>query len=303
MILGRWKLTIQKITWSIAIFLFLSLVFVKGIDKGTATPISAPAIIGYSNSPSWWPWIIVDEQNLFEKKGINAKLEWYDSYSDSVRDLNAGLIDGNSQLLEDTKALDGKVGVLLNTFSDGEDKLIVKSGIDKIDDLKGKKIIAESATLSNHLLSLILSSEESSISVDDLEIQNLETGVASVAFASDRAIDGVISFPPYSTVALSREGSHELISSKAFPQQIARMLVVKQNMVENHPELVEKIIEVWFETLDFINSHPQIAHQIIARRTGIEIDLLPSFQKQVRSIDREEASKFKTLAQSVRDIH
>ena len=81
------------------------------------------------------------------------------------------------------------------------------------------------------------------------------------------------------------------------------MLVVKQNMVKNHPELVEKIIEVWFETLDFINSHPQIANQIIARRTGIDLYLLPSFQKQVRSIGREEASKFKALAQSVRDIH
>ena len=298
--------SIQNLTWLTAIALLLTFTVIRVTEKGTLTSISPPAVIGYSNSPSWWPWIIVEERDLLKRNGINAELKWYDNYSDSVGDLNTGFIDGNSQMIGDAmaaspKAIKGKVGVLLNTYSDGEDKLIVRNGISKIDDLKGKKIIAESATVNNHLLSLILASGKSNISTNDLEIVNLETGSASAAFAVNDEIDGVITFPPYSITAFRRDGSHELISSKAFPREIARMLVLTKEIAQNQPELIEELTKVWFQALNFMQKHPDEANKIIAKHIGIQVDRLQLFQNQIQIVKRSEATKTGVLAQSVRE--
>lgn len=284
------RFTLQNITGLIAIILLLSLIVTRGTDGlGTDVTVPSPVIIGYSNSPSWWPWIIVDDQNLFHKNQVNAELRWYDNYSESVRDLNSGFIDGNSEMLQDAlasqNAVKGKVSVLLNAYSDGEDKLIVRDGIEEIEDLQGKTIIAESAaTLHNPLLSLVLGSEE--ISLNDLEVVNLETGSASSAFAVNEEIDGVISFPPYTTVAMSREGARELASSKAFPQKIARMLVFTEDVFDNRPELVEQVLEVWVQALEFMDKNPLRANKIISETVGINDAQIKSDLQQIKIVQR-----------------
>ena len=294
-------LTIQNMIWIIAISLLIPLIFLR-VSGSVNTLVVPPAVIGYSNSPSWWPWIIVDSQDLLQTKQINAELKWYDNYSNSVGDFNSGYIDGNSQevvdvLATEPKAVKGKVAALLNSYSAGEDKLIVRDGIGKVEDLKGKKIIAESATKSNHLLSLILATRESSIVINDLEVLNLEAGSASAAFAVNEEIDGVVTLPPYTTIALKRKDSHELISSNEFPEEIARMLVVTKDIFDNRPELVEQLIGVWFQAIDFIQEHPEEANNIIAQRIGIEADRVQIFQDQIQIVQREQATASKVLAQ------
>ena len=284
--------------------LLLSSTIVRGIEGGIVTSVPPPAVIGYSNSPSWWPWIIAEEQDLFKKNDVNAELEWYDNYSDSVRDLNTGFIDANSQLTGDTlasspQAIKGKVAVLLNSYSTGEDKIIVRDGINEIEDLRGKKIIAESASVDNQLLRLALDSADFEMSVEELKILNLETGMASAAFAMDHTIDAVVSFPPYSSTALSRKGSHELISSIAFPREISRMLVVSENMANEQPEIVEGLIEIWFEALDFMQRYPDKAREIIASRIGAEVDQVQEFQQQIDLVSRAKATDVQILAESL----
>ena len=298
---GRRRYTTNNIIWTIPLSLLLLFALTTGINGKDVTTIAPPAVIGYSNSPSWWPWIIADSEKFLEKNRVNAELKWYDNYSDSVSDLNSGFIDGNSQVDEDTrasspKAVKGKIGILLNAYSNGEDKLIVRDSIQTIEDLKGKTIIAESATATNDLLSLVINSHESEIYVNDIEVINLETGSASAAFAANEEIDGVISFAPYSIVALERKNSHELLSSKDFPREIARMLVVTKDISDKRPKLAKQLTDVWFQSLDFIQKHPQKANQIITQRIGIEADWVSIFQEQIQLVRREEATASKVLA-------
>lgn len=286
------NLNIQKIIWLTALFLLSGFIVTKVIYSSIITSVPPnPIVIGYSNSPSWWPWAIVESKGLIKKNEINVEFRWYDNYSDSVRDLDSGFIDGNSQLTADTistspKAIRGKVGVLLNSYSKGADKIIVSQEIHTIEDLKGKQIIAEVAGDENQLLSLALASDDSRLSINDIHLRDFETGLGSAAFAVNEEVDGVVSFPPYSKLALTREGSHELITSKAFPQEISRMLVLSEKITDKQPKIVEEIIDAWFEALDFINQFPNEASQIVSERFGIEPEDFRQFQQEISLVSR-----------------
>jgi NitT/TauT family transport system substrate-binding protein len=53
--------------------------------------------------------------------------------------------------------------------------------------------------------------------------------------------------------------------------------VVKQSLIDNHPEVVGKLVNVSQKATDWLNKHPDEAAEIVARQLGaIGSDLLPA---------------------------
>ena len=71
-------------------------------------------------------------------------------------------------------------------------------------------------------------------------------------------------FAPFTLQALERPGSKVLFSSADFPGVIPDHFVATGSFVEEHPEVVQKFVEAWYMTLDFIESDPDTANEIMA---------------------------------------
>ena len=251
---------------------------------------SSEIIIGYSNWAGWWPWAIAESEELFAKNGANVKLRWFDGYLESMQAFAAGKIDGNCQTLNDTisfadSSVDGQVAVLVNDNSAGNDKIIVTKDINKIEDLKGKKVAVEEGVVDDFLLSLAL--QEKGMSRDDVQIVNLETGAAAAAFATGQ-VDAVGAFPPFWLTALEREGSKELISSKDFPGAIPDLLVVSQKLIDEQPDQVQALINTWFDTLDFMEKNPEKSDEIMAKRANVTVEQLQLFKEGTKMFTIED---------------
>lgn len=133
--------------------------------NSAATPTNTkPIQLGFSAWPGWFPWQIAQEQKLFEANQVNVDLNWFDGYLDSINALRAGQLDANTQTLNDTissvAAGSDQVIVLVNDNSTGNDKIIVREGINTIADLKGKKVAAEEGTVDHFLLLLGLKKKQ-----------------------------------------------------------------------------------------------------------------------------------------------
>ena len=233
-------------------------------------------VIGYSNWAGWWPWAIAQEEGLFAKNGANVELRWFDGYLSSMEALAAGQLDGNCQTLNDTisfadSAVHGKVAVLVNDNSAGNDKIIVAEDINTVKDLRGKKVAVEAGVVDDFLLTLAL--QEAGMSRDDVEIVDLETGAAAAAFASGQT-DAVGTFPPFWLTALKREGSKELVSSSDYPGAIPDLLVVTQTLIDERPDQVQALVNTWFDILDFMAENPERADEIMAQRADVTIEEL-----------------------------
>lgn len=249
------------------------------LDKTTVA--NDPAIvIGYSNWAGWWPWAIAESEGLFAAHGINVELRWFDDYTASMEALANGRLDGNCQTLNDTisfanTAINGAVVVLVNDNSAGNDKIIVAPGINTVKDLKGKTVAIEEGVVDDFLLSLAL--EKYGLSRNDVIIRGMNTGDAAAAFSIGE-VDAVGAFPPFWLIALEREGSKELISSREFPGAIPDLLVVTQKLIDEQPEQVQGLVNTWFDILDFIKTNPQKADEIMAQRANVSIKDLQKFK-------------------------
>jgi NitT/TauT family transport system substrate-binding protein len=253
-------------------------------------PQSAPIVIGYSNWAGWWPWAIAESEDLFTKNGANVELKWFDGYLASMEAFAAGQLDGNCQTLNDTisfagSSVNGQVAVLVNDNSAGNDKIIVTKDINKVEDLKGKKVAVEEGVVDDFLLTLAL--EEAGMSREDVEIVNLETGAAAAAFASGQT-DAVGAFPPFWLTALKREGSKELISSKDFPGAIPDLLVVSQKLINEQPEQVQALVNTWFDILDFMAKNPEKVDEIMAKRADVTVEELQQLKEGTKIFTIEE---------------
>lgn len=236
-------------------------------DSGTAVKL------GFSAWPGWFPWQITADEGIFDQNNVQVDLKWFDGYLESINTLNAQQIDANSQTLGDTvSSIAGgadQVIVLVNDNSTGNDKIIVSEGINTVQDLKGKKVAAEEGTVDHFLL--LLGMKEAGLKPEDIEFVPLETGSAAAAFVAGQ-VDAVAVFAPFTTQALSRPNSKELFSSKDFPGSISDHLVFTRKFVEENPEKVQAMVDSWFATLDYINTNPDRANEIMAQRAGVSVD-------------------------------
>ncbi|ELR96674.1 ABC transporter substrate-binding protein [Gloeocapsa sp. PCC 73106] len=228
--------------------------------------------LGFSAWPGWFPWEVAQEKGIFKANQVAVDLKWFDGYLESISTLTAEQIDANSQTLGDTisSVVGGaeQVVVLVNDNSVGNDKVIVAEGINSVEDLTGKKVAAEEGTVDHFLL--LLGLKEAGMSPQDIEFIPLETGKAASAFVGEQ-VDAVAVFAPFTTQALKRPGSKELFSSKDFPGAISDHLVFTREFVAESPDKVQAIVDAWFATIEAIQTNPERATEIMAKRAGVSV--------------------------------
>jgi len=57
-----------------------------------------------------------------------------------------------------------------------------------------------------------------------------------------------------------------LMSQDIWPEMQGSVLVVKEELIRNHPEVLEKLVKISQKATDWINQNPQEAAEIVARQ-------------------------------------
>ncbi len=256
------------------------------------SPATAPIRLGFSAWPGWFPLQVAQIENLFDANKANVDLRWFNGYLDSINALSSGQIDANSQTLNDTISAvatgSDQVIVLVNDNSTGNDKIIVKDGINSIVDLKGKKVAAEPGTVDHFLL--LLGLKKAGMSQEDIQFQPIETEKAAEAFITGK-VDAVGVFAPFTTKALLRPGSKELFSSKDFPGAISDHISVSRKLIKERPQDVQAMVNSWFDTLNFIHNNPEKSYEIMAERAGVSVEDYKKYDVGTKLFNLEENLK------------
>ncbi len=261
------------------------------IDSASSAGVGAVRL-GFSAWPGWFPWQVAQDEGIFKRHAVQVDLKWFDGYLESISTLTAGQIDANSQTLGDTvSSVSGgadQVVVLVNDNSTGNDKVIVREGINAIADLKGKKVAAEEGTVDHFLL--LLGLKKAGLSPKDIQFVPLETGKAAAAFVGGQ-VDAVAVFAPFTTQALKRPGSKELFTSKNFPGAISDHLVFTRKFVNEHPDQVQALVDSWFATLDYMKTNQEKSYKTMAKRAGVTVNEYKEYADGTRLFTIEENLK------------
>ncbi len=234
---------------------FLTLAIVTLGFVASSRMIQAEGLkIGYSDWPGWVAWQVGIDKGWFKEAGVEVDFEWFE-YMPSLEAFAAGKVDGVCMTNGDA-LVTGATGapskaIVINDFSNGNDMIVAKPGIESIKDLKGKKIGLE-VGLVEHLL-LINALEKNGLKESDVTLVNVSTNETPKVFASGD-VDAIGAWQPNAGQALKAvPGSKAIYTSADVPGLIYDVLAVNPASLSAHPDEWKKVAQVWYKIVDYFN--------------------------------------------------
>ena len=251
--------------------------------------------IAYSDWPGWTAWEIADKKGFFKKHDVNVKLEWFE-YGPSMDAFAAKKVDavgaanGDAMVLNATGARN--VTILINDYSNGNDKIVGAPGISSIKDLKGKKVGVEIGCLSHALL--INALLKNGLKESDVTLVNMPTHQALQTLESGE-VSAVVAWVPHSVNALEKvPGSKELYTSADEPGIIYDVLAVSQESLMKYKDEWMKVVAAWDDVVAYMNDpkNKKEMVKILADRVGVPESQYAKFIGGTRFLRLNESIKF-----------
>jgi NitT/TauT family transport system substrate-binding protein len=222
-------------------------------------------------------WHIAKQDQLFHDAGFK-QVEIINFAED--KDINAALASGQIDVANiATHTAMGMIAaglpvkvVMLLDQSETADAMLVNGSIHSLQDLKGKRVAFEEGTTSDILLHSALSSVNMTLK-DIIPVPMPASNAGSALIAGQ--VPAAVTYEPYLTVAKKNDPSLKMLYSGASdPGLISDVLIVRQSLVDQHPQQVSALIQVWKKALAAYRQNTSRGRAIIAKAVGATPDEL-----------------------------
>lgn len=224
--------------------------------------------IGTGVWPGYEPLYLARQLGYLHSDRI--RLIEYTSTSQVLKAYRNGLIDGAAVTLDEAISLqaageDVRV-VLVMDVSDGADALVARAGIQRLEDLEGRRIGVEHSALGAYLISRII--EKADLDKNRLQIVPLEVNRHQRAFL-DGEVDAVVTFEPVRSHLLDA-GGQMLFDSSQIPGEIVDVLIVRADRLAQFDGQLDYLQSAWFKMIEQITKSPQMHLPDLNRRLRLE---------------------------------
>jgi NitT/TauT family transport system substrate-binding protein len=256
--------------------------------------LAAPLKIAYSDWPGWTALAIAEQKGFFKDAGVEVELLWFE-YGPSMEAFTAGKVDAvtvtNGDALVTAAGGAKNVAVVLTDYSNGNDMIVAKPGVDSLKDLKGKKIGIEVGFV-EHLL-LLNGLQKAGLTESDVELVPTPTNQTPQVLASGQ-VDAIGAWQPNSGAALKAvAGSKAVYTSADEPGLIYDAVVVTPQSLSEHRADWVKFAQVWDRVVAFLANPETRAEgiKIMAARAGVDASEYSAFMPGTRFLSLAEGAK------------
>lgn len=141
-------------------------------------------------------------------------------------------------------------------WSRGGDAIVVRRGINSVQDLKGKSIAVAEATPSHTFLLWVL--DAGGLKISDIDIKVAPSAIDAASMFKNKQVDGAVVWSPDDEDCITTvNGSKVLTSTKKATNIIADGFFVKKDYLDANRTKLAQLIEGWFIGADEINTSEQ----------------------------------------------
>ena len=241
---------------------------------------------------SWFgdaPFYLAKEKGFFDKYGVKVEIKKVEEaqvrrqlLSSGGADISAETID--MAVLDMGAGVNGKIFMALDT-SLGADGIVATKEINKIQDLKGKKVGATKGDPPYFLLKYLMKNQ--GMPSGDIVFQDMPNAdTAGTAFISGQ-LDAAGTWEPWLSKAGERVGGHVLVSSKDAPGIIVDVAVVRPEVLANRRKEVVGVMKAWFDAIEYWKNNPSEANAIMAKEFDLKPDEFADLIKTIRWDDKD----------------
>ncbi len=216
---------------------------------------------------------IAEDQGYWEKYGLEVETPSFTNGPLQIQALGTGDLDfgyigpGAFWLPASGEA---KI-VAMNTLGQS-DRVVGQPGNDTIEDLAGKTVAVPEGTSGDMILTLAL--QEAGMTKDDVELVPMEPSAIVSALASGQVEGAGFWYPALATVKEQVPDLVEIAQNSDFEDTVAfpTAFVAGNDVVENEPEKVERVLKALRDAITFRYENLDEAIELTAAYNALDVD-------------------------------
>ena len=174
----------------------------------------------------------------------------------------------------------------------GADGMVVKGGISKISDLKGKTVAA-SAPGTAPYFALAWFLKKNGMTPKDVKIVNLEPQAAANAIIAGVAdLDAAMTYEPYLSAVRAKPEAGKIIATTLDYPMVMDTFGCTPNFLTDNPKAAKALADSYFEALEMIQKEPKKSFEIMGADVKQTGEAFEGSQKFLRWQDRAANQKF-----------
>ena len=280
-----------------AIISFIIAVVVIGglVAYSTSTNVSeisakTPIKIAINEWPGYASAFIAQEKGFFESKGLDVELVFDVDYTTSQQRFSDGEVDGIFEVLSDTmfrntQGISSKVVYIMDYSESGD---VIVGSVNSIEELSGQAIGVEGVNTFSHIFAL-KTIESYGMTEADVFFE-----IVVAQDVVEKIDDGTIlaghTWEPTKSEAIEK-GYNILSNAGDFPYLITDVLVFDQNIINERPDDILKIVESMVEVQQFQKSNPDESLRIMAEAENMSLESMAIGLEGVFTTDLNENIK------------
>jgi NitT/TauT family transport system substrate-binding protein len=253
--------------------------------------------IGISGWTGFAPLTLAKEAGIFKKNGLDVTIKKIPQ-----KDRHLAIASGDVQCAATTVETWigwNAAGVTTTQIfqldkSYGADGMVVKPGIAKICDLKGKTVAASPPGTSPYF-ALAWMLKKNGLSVKDVKVVNLEPQPAANAIiAGTEGIDAAMTYEPYLSAVRAKPEAGKIIATTLDYPMVMDTFGCTPKFLSENPKAAKALADSYFEAVDMIKAEPKKSFEIMGADVKQSGEAFESSQKYLRWQDRAANQKFFT---------
>ncbi len=231
-------------------------------------------IIAYTPFESTALLTIAEDQQLFSRNGINVTLRKYDTGVGAVD----GMLNGEADIAVGTnefplvgRAFQKEKIRTIGSIAKSDFIYVVgrrDRGIERISDLKGKKVGTTFRTIAEFFLGRLL--ELHGMSIKDVTMVDLKTPAEWVGAVVNGDIDAVSTAQPYANAAKERLGANAAFWSAQSNRPLFTQVISTDDWISKHPESISRFLKALAQAEEYAIRNSAEAKATIQRMLNLD---------------------------------
>jgi len=224
--------------------------------------------LGINPWPGYEALFLAQQRGLYQRHGLDVQLVEFTSVGDCLRGYQGGNIDAMATTLievalaETGGAQGAPVPILVTDVSDGADLILAKPTVNRLADLRGKRVGVEPASLGIFILDRALALH--GLTRQDIQLALMGQEEMAQALASD-AVAAVVTYAPYS-VNIEQNGAKRIFTTREIPNEVVDIVSIAPRTLTAHPHLPQAFAAVWSDVLGLLEQDREASIAVMARR-------------------------------------
>jgi NitT/TauT family transport system substrate-binding protein len=241
------------------------------------------------------PLTLAKEAGIFKKNGLDVTIKKIPQ-KDRHLAIASGDVQCAATTVETWVAWNANGVATTQIFqldkSFGADGMVVKGGISKISDLKGKTVAA-SAPGTAPYFTMAWMLKKNGMSIKDIKLVSLEPQAAANAIIAGVAdLDAAMTYEPFLSAVRAKPEAGKIIATTLDYPMVMDTVGCTPKFLSDNPKAAKALADSYFEALEMIQKDPKKSFEIMGADVKQTAEAFEGSQKFLRWQDRAANQKF-----------